>query len=733
MIQNQEPANLIIIAEDSLTQAERLRITLKRFGYEVAHVINGREALALIRKRRPLMVITDILMPQMDGYELCQCIKTDEKIWDIPVILLTSLSETGDVIKGLECGADSYIMKPFQEQYLLSRINQVLTNKHLLMREKPGKRLDIYFAGRNYKINSNPLQILNLLLSTYESAVQRNLELAENEKELILMNLSLQQKVEERKKELQTQLIQKIEAEKILKKSEEKYRELVDNSLAGVFISDIQGNILFSNDALVSMLNYQSPENLLAVNIRKLFKFPDDLDILTGKLKKEGKVNEFEAEFLLKTGETKHVIISSSIEDEKLSGIILDNTDRILAAERISKYQKELIQSKEKAERSEKLKTAFLTNMSNEILTPMNTLIGFAELLSNPDLSIQKLTEYTNQITESGNYLINLIDNIIDIAKIESGEVRINLSECKINQILLELYDIYDRKRREKEQEKIHLNLRRENKNKDFAIISEPYRLKQIIGNLLSNALKFTESGSIEFGYNIINKPDETGQHFIQFFVKDTGRGIPQEKLDLIFDRFRSDGDSYTKPFEGAGLGLPVSKAYVELLGGRMWYKSVINKGSEFNFTIPYKPVGITSEYENMVKISTDNANWKDSIFLIAEDVESNYQYLELILKETKARLIWAKNGKEAVEKFYENPNIDLILMDLRMPIMSGYEAISEIRKLDKKIPIIIQTAFSQIDDIQKIRETESNDFIIKPINKENLIKTILKYIKNRN
>jgi len=726
----QEPDNLIIIAEDSPTQAERLKYMLEGFGYEVSHVINGREALVLINKRKPLMVITDILMPAMDGYELCHKIKTDERLWDTPVILLTSLSDTTDIIKGMECGADSYLMKPFKEQYLLSRINQILANKHLLMGERPEKSMDIFFAGRNYKINSNPLQILNLLLSTYESAVHKNLELAENEKELILMNHSLEQKVGERKKELQAQLVQKIEAEKILKRSEEKYRELVDNALAGVFISDIRGDILFANDAMASLLEYQSVEELLSVNFRKLFKFPDDLDVLSSRSGKNGKVNEFEAEFLLKTGETKHVIISSSLEEDKLSGIILDNTDRKLAAERLSKYQKELIQSKEKAEQSEKLKTAFLANMSNEILTPMNTLIGFSELISNPGLPLQKLTEYTNQINESGNYLINLIDNIIDIAKIESGEVRINLTECKINQMLLGLYDIYDREIREKEKEKIHLYLKRDNKDKDFAVMSEPNRLKRILANLLRNAIKFTESGSIEFGYSILYEPDKVEGRSIQFFVKDTGKGIPEEKLNLIFDRFRSYSDSYTKPFEGAGLGLPVSKSYVELLGGRMWYKSAVNKGSEFYFTLPYQPVDAQLKSEEIINISPDNVNWGALTFLVTEDDESNFRYIELILKSTKVKLVWAKNGKEAIEKFKENRNLDLILMDLRMPIMSGFKAVAEIRKMNKNVPIIVQTAYAQIEDIQKISETECNDYISKPINKEILIKTIYKYVK---
>jgi len=632
--------NLIIIAEDSPTQAERLKHMLEGFGYEVSHGIDGREALALIRKIKPLMVISDILMPEMDGYEICHRIKADEKLWDIPVILLTSLSDTTDVIKGMECGADSYVMKPYREQYLLSRINHILENKHLILRKKPEKSLDIFFAGSNYKIRSNPLQILNLLLSTYDSAIQMNLELAEKEKELILMNQALEQKVEERKKELEAELAQRMEAEKILKRSEEKYRELVDNALIGVFISDTRGNTLFANEAFKSMLEYESVEELLSVNAQVLYKEPKDRNILISQLRETGKVNEFEVEFVTKTGKTKHVILSTSLEDNKLSGMILDITNRKLAEKRLKKYQNELINAKKKAEQSERLKTAFLANMSNEILTPMNTLIGFSELLSDPDLPSEKLTEYTDQINTSGNYLINLVDNIIDIAKVESGEVKISLSECKINLMLLDLYAYYNQEIKEKGKEQIHLYLRRANKEKNFAILSEPYRLKQVLSNLLGNAVKFTDSGSVEFGYSIIDKGDPKAGPTIQFYVKDTGRGIPKEKLDFIFDRFRQSDDSYTKVYDGAGLGLLISRAYVKLLEGRMWSKSEVGKGSEFYFTLPYNLVKPKMPIEGFIEISTDDINWENLTFLVAEDVESNFVYIESVLENTKARLI---------------------------------------------------------------------------------------------
>jgi PAS domain S-box-containing protein len=722
--------NLIVIAEDSLTQAERLKHMLEGFGYEVSHGIDGREALALVRKKKPLIVISDILMPEMDGYEMCHRIKTDEELWNIPVILLTSLSDTTDVIKGMEYGADSYVMKPYKEQYLLSRINHILENKHLLLGKKPERGLDIFFAGRNYTIRSNPLQILNLLLSTYESAVQKNLELAEREKDLILMNQSLEQKVEERKKELKAQLAQKIEAEKILKRSEEKYRELVDNALIGIFILDTRGNMLFANEALKFMLEYESFEELLSVKSQIFFKDTKNRDVLISQLRETGKVNEFEVEFITKTGKTKHVILSTCLEENILSGMILDITDRKLAEERLKKYQNELINAKEKAEQSERLKTAFLANMSNEILAPMNTLLGFSDLLSDPDLPAEKLTEYTAQINTSGNYLINLIDSIIDIAKIESGEVKISLSECKINQMLLDLYAYYNQEIKEKGKEQIHLYLRRAKKEKNFAILSEPYRLKQVMSNLLGNAVKFTNSGSVEFGYNIIDEDDPKAGPTIQFYVKDTGRGIPKEKLDFIFDRFRHSDDSYTKVYDGAGLGLLISRAYVKLLEGRMWSKSEVGKGSEFYFTLPYNPVKPKMPIEGFIEISTDDVNWENLTFLVAEDVESNFVYIKSVLKNTKAGLIWAKNGKEAIEKFRNNKDIDLILMDLRMPIMSGNEAVAEIRKMDKDIPIIVQTAFAHKEDIQNIRETDYNDYLTKPISKETLIKVISKYEK---
>jgi len=357
--------------------------------------------------------------------------------------------------------------------------------------------------------------------------------------------------------------------------------------------------------------------------------------------------------------------------------------------------------------------------------------MGFSDLLGDPDLPNDKLLYFSEQINTSSNNLVNLIDNIIDIAKVESGGVSIKLSECKINDLLLDLYAYFDNEIKEKGKDKVYLKLRRASKNKDFAILSEPYRLRRILSNILKNAVNYTDSGEIEFGYSIQNgKSDEktTSQgQMLQFFVRDKGKGISKEKLDLIFDRFRQSEDSYTKQFEGAGLSLPISRAYVELLGGEMWCESVEGEGSEFYFTVPCKIVKGKPGTPDTVTIT--KANLENINILVAEDVESNYRFIESVLKRSKARLIWSKNGKEALEKFKEDKSIDLILMDMRMPLMSGFEATKEIRKINKEIPIIAQTAFTGTEDKELFLDTGCNDYISKPIDKDLLIKVVGKYV----
>jgi PAS domain S-box-containing protein len=712
----------VVIAEDSPTQAELLKFTLENLGFVVHCGDNGQIALDLARRIRPGLIISDVVMPEMDGYELVRNIRNDPDLGSIPVILLTSLSELEDILKGLEIGADSYIMKPFNEQYLHSRIKQVLENRMLIASQREDEVIEFCHGDQQFRIRSGASIILNLLFSTYESALYRNMELEAREKELMELNEVLRKKVEHRKSELNHKLQQITEAQENLKSSEEKFRELVDHALAGIFIWSEDGRMVLGNKSYRAIGGFSPEEDISAREVQALFSNREDHEKLMGILRKEGSVSEFETVILDRSGEEHRVLISAGADGPLISGMMLDISERKQAEERLKAYEKELIRAREKAESSEKLKTAFLANMSNEILNPLNALVGFTELMGKEKTPASKLKNFADKINQSGNLLINIIENIIDIARVETGELQIRKSACNINKLVLDLYSTHEAKLIEEKKTGVEIILKREIKEAEFSMMTEPFRLKRILMNLLGNAIKYTESGIIEFGYALHEDEEPCRQTQIQFYVKDTGKGIPQQKLQLLFDRFRYTDTSYIKLSEGAGLGLPLTKAYVELLGGKIWCKSEQGKGSEFYFTLPFEDAAGVERQSRPAEPFKPPGHKKQLNILIAEDMESNYILLEALLKGSGSTLIWAKNGKEAVDHFKRHRDIDLILMDLRMPVMSGYEAVEEIRKLDRRVPIIVQTAFAREEDREAILNLGCNSFLTKPITRKSLL-----------
>lgn len=395
----------------------------------------------------------------------------------------------------------------------------------------------------------------------------------------------------------------------------------------------------------------------------------------------------------------------------KIIGIV--GMSRDVTKERIA--EQILKEAKNKAEESDRLKTAFLANMSHEIRTPMNGIIGFTNLLKLPGLSDEEKEEFLDHINGCGETLLNLIDDIIDISKIEAGQLKIKFEETDINKIIKDLHQHFSKikVREEKEQVDIRINLDKD--VKPFMLVTDPHRVKQILTNLIGNAMKFTHAGYIEFGYTL--EKNDT----VQFHVKDTGIGIPADKLNLIFERFGQVIDTTRINPKGTGLGLAISINLVRLLGGTMHVESEIDKGSTFYFSIPLKVPG---------KLENENDNtWATKTILVAEDEEENWIIIRDVLEKTKARLIWAKNGNQAVEACKANPNINLVLMDLKMPDMDGYEATKEIRNFREHIPVIAQTAYNwPFQDDESIK-SGCDDFISKPIDKKELIRTIDRYI----
>ena len=381
----------------------------------------------------------------------------------------------------------------------------------------------------------------------------------------------------------------------------------------------------------------------------------------------------------------------------------------------------ELEIAKEKAEESDKLKSAFLTNMSHEIRTPMNAIMGFTNLLIDPKVENKLKKEMASHLITNTNSLLKLIEDIIDISKIESGQLKINISKIDIHKILSDIYEEYS----ERTKFPIKLIFDNDIDPVKLEIDTDAPRFKQIFTNLLDNAFKFTDKGEIHFGYKRIIKDNKD---FLQFYVKDTGIGLSEKQHELIFQRFTKAEINKQKLYRGTGLGLSICKNLVNLLSGDIWLESELNKGSIFYFSIPY--IKISQHNKTTIKQQNDdlNYNWSDKIILIAEDEDSNYRYLEALLSKTNVRLVHALNGIEAIELFQKN-NIDLILMDIKMPEMDGLEATKKIREIDQEIIIIAQTACVMENDERMSLKAGCNDYISKPIRKQKLLEIINKYL----
>ncbi len=383
----------------------------------------------------------------------------------------------------------------------------------------------------------------------------------------------------------------------------------------------------------------------------------------------------------------------------------------------------ELKAAKEKAEQSDKLKKAFLANISHEIRTPMNAIVGFSQLLSTTN-DAQKINTYTNYINKSSLSLLKLIEDIVSISQIESENVKLRINEYNINDILDLMFEDFNRKISSEQKKYLKLFLKKERENQKLIIKTDKVRFEQILSNLLNNAIKFTENGFIEFGYNIENKK-------IIFYVRDTGLGINKDKLGVIFNRFEKIEVSKTKLYGGTGLGLAISKNLVDMLGGEIWVESEVGSGSVFYFSLPTKPFDDKNNAVDFTNQKNLQYDFNGKTILVAEDAEYNYLLLEEITELANVKIIWAKNGVEAVDKIKNCPDIDLVLMDMKMPKMNGYEATMKIKEIKPNIPIIGQSAYVMTVERKKAIKAGCDDYLSKPIILETLLQTLYKYLNH--
>lgn len=386
------------------------------------------------------------------------------------------------------------------------------------------------------------------------------------------------------------------------------------------------------------------------------------------------------------------------------------------------KMIEDLKYAKEKAEESDKLKTSFVQNISHEVRTPMNGIMGFIDLLESSTNQEKQQLEYIKMIRYSGNRLLNLINDLVEISLIESGETKVYNDKTSVNDILKRQFDKHSPY---VEKNEVEFHYQPGLNNNQSIIETDETKFERILDDLIDNAIKFTNSGKIFFGYTL-------NGDFLQFYVKDTGIGIPEDIKEVIFDSFRQADSTITRPYEGSGLGLAIAKAYVNMLGGKIWVDSEPGKGSTFYFTLPYR----ASVQNNRIVADKSQTTLEDNMgkktILIVEDDPVSREFLQSVIEESlDVKILHAENGKKAVDMVKEKPDISLVLMDIKLPDMDGFDATIQIKKERPELTIIAQTAYAMENDKMKAFNSGCDDYITKPINHNNLIKLISAHLAN--
>lgn len=506
-----------------------------------------------------------------------------------------------------------------------------------------------------------------------------------------------------------------------LKLSEEKFSKIFQSSPEITCLSSVNtGEYIEVNKAFYTKLGY-TPEEVIGKQVYSLIKMEKKIrDKVIAEFKEKGYVQNIETIIYTKQGKPLNVILSASIIQ------ILDKAYNLTIASDITenvKYKQELIKAKEKAEESDRLKSAFLATMNHELRTPLNHVLGFSDLI--PDMTDdESIKEFAGLIHKSGSNLLNIIEDIFDLAMVEQSEIKIREDVVFIRDIYTELKkELQEVLSESNKNDNIRLKSKIDSSIAIRQIITDMPKLTQVMSNIIKNAVKFTHNGEISLSLMLAE------DNYLSIKVKDTGIGIPKEKLQLIFDFFRQGDDTHTRKYGGVGIGLAISQRIANAMGGTIKVESELDMGSEFTFSFP-----TTIIEENMINPEKENTSFtlpdlSGKSILIVEDDTIGMGMIINMLKPSKCKIVNAVNGQEALETIKINPDIDIILMDLKMPVMDGFEATRAIRKEFPDLPIIALTAYSLQKDKKKALHAGCNDIITKPINKEIIFKKLQNFL----
>lgn len=503
----------------------------------------------------------------------------------------------------------------------------------------------------------------------------------------------------------------KLDAEHALKEGEEHLRLALEAAQMGTWSWDPNTGKVTWSEFVESIFGLPSGSFGNSYDGYLKYLHPEDREYVTGEIEKvlnEGGEYYVVHRIILRNGDIRwlegkgRVIRSSSGAPMSMLGTVADVTHR-------KRSEQELRLAKERAEESDRLKSAFLANMSHEIRTPLNGIMGFAQLLKMGDLKEEDVNRYIDIINTNGQHLIQLIGDLIDLAQLEANQLSLSLEEFDLNCLMLEVFSAFEPQVKAKYSGELELILDND-VDRSLAIIGDELRTRQVLYNFLSNAVKFTREGCIHFGYRILNR--ET----LEFYVIDTGSGIAPGDLEVIFDRFSQADVAMTRTMGGAGLGLSICKGIAELLDGKIWVKSRLGHGSTFGFSIPLKTSQPNNGIEDIVSNDNIRDDFNEALILVAEDDPTNFFLVERLLKHHNVRLIRALNGREAVQIVRSRDDIDLVLMDLKMPGMDGFEASRIISKERPDLPIIAQSACVMTTEKQDAKLAGCVDYISKPL-----------------
>ncbi|NMC38141.1 MAG: response regulator [Bacteroidales bacterium] len=585
-------------------------------------------------------------------------------------------------------------------------------------------------VSHTYGIILNPvppyiLALMLLLVAACIMVVVFSTKLKNSNRELAARNRQVEDINQDLKKANLELLSQKDEIEREYSNSEVFYRMLIRSADDGISFYDRDWNLKFTNPAFYSVIGFTQKE-YESLRVSDLLH-PDDQDYEKKRTSALSSKGFFESELRIRHKDGHYVNLSTRsvvVKNDQGETIGALTISRDITA--LKKVHEELIKANVEAEASNRLKSSFLANISHEIRTPLNSVVGFANLLLSNGLTNEVKEEYIEHINHNSEKLLQIIGDIIDLSRLESAQIEITYEEASINSIVNEIVDEARKviKRNEKSIIVIVKNLL---EIENDLVFTDRIWLKRVLNHLMDNAVKFTLEGSVQLTCSRENDD-------LVFRIRDTGIGINKENLNHIFEEFRQEIDGHHRPFEGLGVGLTLAKEVIERMGGRIYVQSEKGVGSEFSFSLPYRPAGGSTRLKSKI-IPQDNlsfqVNWRGKKCLIVDDNKDILLYLERVLSETGIETFAARSGFEAIDILKKVSDIDLVLLDMQMPEMNGIEATREIRKIRGDIPIIAQTAFIFEDDKDIILEAGCDACLIKPIRKEHLLTVMSGFIKS--